>query len=155
MACLAVLAGLHGTILDRLNLGTSAGTILLMYTGRPSRSYVSVCILTVHQSCTTPSASAFFVWQSSLPLHPPKKHATHWKTQLTQDVNGDGFDDVMVGAWGASSAAGEILVVFGAATFSAVVVAADLDGSQGFLVRGATTSDAAGFDLAAAGVSSF
>ncbi|CAM9609391.1 unnamed protein product, partial [Laminaria digitata] len=57
----------------------------------------------------------------------------------------------MVGAWGASSAAGEILVVFGAATFSAVVVATDLDGYQGFLVRGATTSDAAGFDLAAAG----
>lgn len=59
----------------------------------------------------------------------------------------------MVGAWGASSAAGEILVVFGAATFPEVVIAADLDGSRGFLVRGATTSDAAGFNLAAAGVS--
>lgn len=44
------------------------------------------------------------------------------------------------------------MVVFGSSTFSAVVVGADLDGSQGFLVRGATTSDAAGFSLAAAGV---
>lgn len=75
------------------------------------------------------------------------------QTLFSQDVNGDGFDDVMVGGWGASSAAGEILVVFGAEEFSAVVVAGDLDGSRGFLVRGATTSDAAGFDLAAAGVS--
>ena len=89
------------------------------------------------------------------PIAPTQETRDALETQLTQDVNGDGFDDVMVGAWGASSAAGEILVVFGAATFSAVVVAADLDGSQGFLVRGATTSDAAGFDLAAAGVSSF
>ncbi|CAN0577702.1 unnamed protein product, partial [Ectocarpus sp. 12 AP-2014] len=57
----------------------------------------------------------------------------------------------MVGAWGASSAAGEILVVFGAATFPAVVGVTDLDGSAGFVMLGATTSDAAGFSLAAAG----
>ncbi|CAN0059055.1 unnamed protein product, partial [Hapterophycus canaliculatus] len=73
-------------------------------------------------------------------------HATIYK-----DVNGDGFDDVMVGAWGASSAAGEIMVVFGAGTFPAMVSAADLDGSTGFVMLGATTSDAAGFSLAAAG----
>ncbi len=59
----------------------------------------------------------------------------------------------MVGAWGGSSAAGEILVVFGAATFPAVVGIADLDGSAGFVMLGDTTSDAAGFSLAAAGVS--
>lgn len=59
----------------------------------------------------------------------------------------------MVGAWGGSSAAGEILVVFGAATFPAVIGITDLDGSTGFVVLGATTSDAAGFSLAAAGVS--
>lgn len=70
-----------------------------------------------------------------------------------KDINGDGFADVMVGAWGGSSAAGEILVVFGAATFPAVVGIADLDGSTGFVMLGATTSDAAGFSLAAAGVS--
>lgn len=75
------------------------------------------------------------------------------QTQIpTQDVNGDGFADVLVGAWGASSAAGEILVVFGAADFPAVVVASDLDGSGGFVIRGATTSDAAGFSVDAAGV---
>lgn len=58
-----------------------------------------------------------------------------------------------MGAWGASSGAGEILVVFGAQTFPAVVAASDLDGLGGFLIRGATTSDAAGFSVAAAGVS--
>lgn len=74
---------------------------------------------------------------------------------IHKDVNGDGFDDVMVGAWGASSAAGEIMVVFGAASFPAVISVDDLDGSAGFVMLGATTSDAAGFSLAAAGVSLF
>lgn len=69
-------------------------------------------------------------------------------------MNGDGFDDVMVGAWGASSAAGEIFVVFGAATFPAVIGVADLDGSKGFVMLGGTTSDASGFSLASAGVRS-
>lgn len=58
----------------------------------------------------------------------------------------------MIGAWGASSAAGEVLVVFGAASQSAVVDASDLDGTRGFVIRGATTSDAAGFSVASAGV---
>lgn len=44
-------------------------------------------------------------------------------------------------------------MVFGAQTFPAVVAASDLDGLGGFLIRGATTSDAAGFSVAAAGVS--
>lgn len=70
-----------------------------------------------------------------------------------QDVNGDGFDDIAIGAWGASSAAGQVLVIFGAPTLPAVVTTSYLDGAGGFLVRGATTSDAAGFAVAAAGVS--
>lgn len=59
----------------------------------------------------------------------------------------------MVGAWGASSAAGEVLVVFGAASLPAVVTASDVDGAAGFIIRGATTSDASGFSVAAGGVS--
>lgn len=72
---------------------------------------------------------------------------------IYKDINGDGYDDIVMGAWGASSGAGEIFVVFGAQKFPAVVTASDLDGSRGFLVRGATTSDTAGFSVAAAGVS--
>ncbi|CAM9437191.1 unnamed protein product, partial [Sphacelaria rigidula] len=67
------------------------------------------------------------------------------------DVDGDGFDDVIVGAWGASSGAGEVMVVFGAESHPAVVGASDLDGSTGFLIRGATTSDASGFSVSTAG----
>lgn len=143
------------------------------YTCRSSNSSVSV----LYSNCSPSHHASFHQQSSSLygsinPIdrrfsdytHPkkskakqrnattPQRNATQWKPQSAQDVNGDGFDDVMVGAWGASSAAGEIMVVFGSSTFSAVVVGADLDGSQGFLVRGATTSDAAGFSLAAAGV---
>ncbi|CAM9572147.1 unnamed protein product [Discosporangium mesarthrocarpum] len=67
------------------------------------------------------------------------------------DVNSDGFADVMVGAWGASSAAGEIMVVFGGASFGPVVSSSDLDGSTGFVVTGSTSADGAGFSIAAAG----
>lgn len=69
-------------------------------------------------------------------------------------MNGDGFDDVVVGAWGASSAAGEVLVIFGSNMFPAVVTAENLNGTDGFVIRGATTSDASGFSVAPAGVSS-
>lgn len=58
-----------------------------------------------------------------------------------------------MGAWGASSAAGEVLVVFGADSHPAVVGASDLDGIGGFLIWGATTSDASGFSVSTAGVS--
>lgn len=73
-------------------------------------------------------------------------------TPLVQDMNGDGYDDVIVGAWGASSGAGEVMVIFGGSTFEAVVTASNLNGVGGFLIRGATTSDAAGFSVAAGGV---
>lgn len=68
-------------------------------------------------------------------------------------MNGDGFDDVIMGAWGASSGAGEVLVIFGADSHPAVVGASDLDGITGFLIWGATTSDASGFSVSSGGVS--
>ena len=71
------------------------------------------------------------------------------------DVNGDGFDDVIVGApvaTGVASASGAAYVVFGKARGFAAQVALDsLDGSAGFKLSGAATTDRAGWSVSGAG----
>ncbi|GAB5436660.1 beta strand repeat-containing protein [Falsiruegeria mediterranea] len=72
------------------------------------------------------------------------------------DVNGDGFDDIIIGAHEASPndiyGAGESYVVFGAATgFPAALSSADLDGSNGFRVVGIDYDDYSGRSVASAG----
>jgi hypothetical protein len=78
------------------------------------------------------------------------------------DVNGDGVDDLIVGAIGADpggdSFAGESYVVFGsAAGFPAVMPLASLypvgggDGTRGFVLTGIDAGDFSGFSVSAAG----
>jgi len=78
------------------------------------------------------------------------------------DVNGDGIDDVIVGAYGASpggdSGAGASYVVFGSSQgFAANVPLASLypggggDGSRGFVLTGINEFDSSGFSVSAAG----
>ncbi len=58
------------------------------------------------------------------------------------DVNGDGIDDVAVGASSAAGGRGEVYVVFGSSTgFPASIEFASLDGTNGFLVSGADAGD--------------
>ena len=70
------------------------------------------------------------------------------------DVNGDGFDDVIVGAWGADSngdSSGSSYVVFGKASgFSAVMNLSSLDGNNGFRLDGIAQRNA-GFSVSTAG----
>jgi hypothetical protein len=71
------------------------------------------------------------------------------------DVNGDGIDDLIIGAFtanpGGRESAGESYVVFGtAAGFGASLDLAALDGSNGFRLDGGT-SDLSGFSVAGAG----
>jgi hypothetical protein len=61
------------------------------------------------------------------------------------DINGDGFDDVIVGAPFGSSA----YVVFGGAAFAANLSAAGLNGSNGFRLSG--PADLSGWSVAGAG----
>lgn len=57
------------------------------------------------------------------------------------DVNGDGFDDVIVGAKGATTATGYIYVVFGKANgWAATVALSGLNGTTGFRLDGAGTN---------------
>ena len=72
------------------------------------------------------------------------------------DVNGDGFDDLIISAWGADpggrNGAGESYVVFGkAGGFAAKLDLADLDGSSGLVLNGINAGDGAGFSVNSAG----
>ncbi|MDJ0685091.1 MAG: cadherin-like domain-containing protein, partial [Alphaproteobacteria bacterium] len=74
------------------------------------------------------------------------------------DINGDGFDDVIVGASGGDGAdngqpyTGEAYVIFGqAGGFAADIELADLNGSDGFRLFGVDSYDDTGFSVSGAG----
>jgi hypothetical protein len=71
------------------------------------------------------------------------------------DVNGDGFDDVLIGAYWAGaggSRSGESYVVFGQAGGWAASLDLDsLDGSNGFRLDGIDVNDYSGYSVASAG----
>jgi hypothetical protein len=71
------------------------------------------------------------------------------------DVNGDGFDDVIVGAWHADpngDLSGSSYVVFGKASgFSATMELSSLDGSNGFRLDGVAEFDYSGVSVSSAG----
>ncbi len=72
------------------------------------------------------------------------------------DVNGDGYGDLLIGAWHANpngqNNAGESYVVFGASTrFDAAIDLANLDGSNGFSLKGIDADDYSGISVASAG----
>lgn len=69
------------------------------------------------------------------------------------DVNGDGFDDVIVGAPlgdNGGTGAGEAYVIFGKATGFGTVDLSNL-GSAGFVIQGDASGDALGWSVSAAG----
>lgn len=74
---------------------------------------------------------------------------------LAGDLNGDGYDDLIVGAPNASvggrAAAGKAYVVFGRSVFAPHFDLADLDGDNGFALNGAAAESYAGNATGAAG----
>ncbi|MEA5625272.1 beta strand repeat-containing protein [Nostoc sp. UHCC 0251] len=72
------------------------------------------------------------------------------------DFNGDGFDDLIIGAYRASPndqfRAGESYVVFGSSNgFGASLNLSSLDGSNGFVINGIDAQDTSGFSVSSAG----
>src|SRR4028119_589358 len=72
------------------------------------------------------------------------------------DVNGDGFDDLIIGATGADPNgliyAGQSYVVFGSNSgFAAGLNLSTLSGSNGFAINGIAASDSSGSSVSSAG----
>src|ERR687886_135050 len=79
-----------------------------------------------------------------------------WSVSSAGDVNGDGFDDLIIGARGASpngiNAAGQSYVVFGSNSgFSAQANLSTLNGSNGFAINGIAAGDVSGYSVSSAG----
>ena len=68
------------------------------------------------------------------------------------DVNNDGFDDVIIGAYGVDGNTGASYVVFGSdQPFSADFELAALDGNNGFVLTGINRSDHSGRAVSSVG----
>jgi Ca2+-binding RTX toxin-like protein len=68
------------------------------------------------------------------------------------DVNGDGFADLIVGAYGANDYSGASYVVFGKASgFASNLNLSALDGTNGFRLSGVAAYDWSGYSVSAAG----
>jgi hypothetical protein len=71
------------------------------------------------------------------------------------DVNGDGYDDIIIGAFPSDAAGtntGTSYVVFGhAGAFAASIALGSLDGTSGFAITGAANNDYSGFAVSSAG----
>ena len=74
------------------------------------------------------------------------------------DVNGDGYDDLIIGAWSAdpngNDNAGETYIVYGGANApgtEGVLDLSDLDGTNGFILTGIDARDHSGWSVSSAG----
>src|SRR4030095_13402230 len=69
------------------------------------------------------------------------------------DLNGDGFDDLIVGAPYGAGGKGESYVVFGKGNWSGTpaVALSALDGTDGFAVTAGASHDGAGWSVSSAG----
>lgn len=74
---------------------------------------------------------------------------------IANDINGDGFDDILIGApdatVGGKQGSGQVYIVWGKQSFPPVFNLSSLNGSNGFSVNGVTTETSAGKVLRAAG----
>ncbi|NKI36207.1 choice-of-anchor D domain-containing protein [Wenzhouxiangella sp. XN79A] len=83
-------------------------------------------------------------------------NASGWSVAGAGDINADGIDDLLIGAYFANSVngprSGRSYVVYGRSSgFPATLELSSLDGTHGFSIDGADTDDWTGFSVAGAG----
>jgi len=67
------------------------------------------------------------------------------------DINGDYKSDLVFGAYGVSSQAGAVYVIFGQTNFPSSFNLTSLNGANGFVVNGISSYDSLGFSVSTAG----
>ena len=67
------------------------------------------------------------------------------------DINGDGFDDIIVSEGGANSYAGATYVIYGSSSISGDIDLTNLYPSVGFKITGEASDDKSGWDVGSAG----
>ncbi len=81
--------------------------------------------------------------------------ASAWSIAGAGDVNGDGYDDLIIGDPSAhpnGQGSGESYVIFGKASgFGATLDVTSLNGSNGFKIKGAAAGDESGYSVSSAG----
>ena len=74
-----------------------------------------------------------------------------WSVSSAGDVNGDGLDDLIIGAKKANSGNGKSYVVFGKANEDSVNLSAIVAGTGGFVINGESVEDESGHSVSSAG----
>ena len=70
------------------------------------------------------------------------------------NINGDAYDDLIIGAYGANGNIGESYVIYGTDSYASTIALSSLssgDGSAGFVITGIAADDDSGFSVSSAG----
>jgi hypothetical protein len=67
------------------------------------------------------------------------------------DVNNDGYDDIIIGAYSANNNAGQSYIILGKAKFAASLDLANINGKNGFIIDGINPNDASGISVSDGG----
>ena len=76
-----------------------------------------------------------------------------WSVSAAGDINGDGYDDLLIGAWQHNTSMGRSYVVFGGKNVgsSGVIALSNLNGVNGFKLDGEFIGDQSGWSVNTAG----
>jgi hypothetical protein len=113
-------------------------------------------LLELRQVLTTVDLASLLASQGSIVFGADVDDRSGWSVSNAGDMNGDGFDDLIIGAiyadaaGNAKSKAGDSYVIFGSASPSATIDLANL-GAAGTTILGADTFDFSGCSVSSAG----